>query len=139
MTKNEAEEHSVILAAGGIISRQSPEGTEVLIIYRSRYKDWCLPKGKLKDKELFEDAAIREVKEETGCKTRITGFVGCVCYEVKQKQKVVLFWNMEAVGECSFEPSEEVKETRWVNIKEALTILDYPKERDLLVKIFNKP
>src|SRR5215471_14715281 len=57
----------VIRAAGGIVLRSAPRGEEVMVVYRKRHKDWTLPKGKLKDGESFQDAAIREVVEETGC------------------------------------------------------------------------
>jgi len=139
MAQDETKKYPVIFASGGIIPRQTPKGTEILIIHRSRYDDWCLPKGKLKGSESFPEAAIREVKEETGYDTRITGFAGCVDYEVDKKQKVVLFWNMEAVGECSFKPSDEVLEIRWLSVENAEKTLDYSLEKDLLMKVFNKP
>ena len=138
MARGEVDEQSVILAAGGIISRQSPEGTEVLVVHRFRYDDWCLPKGKLEGNELFEEAALREVEEETGYGAHIKDFAGCVCYRVKGKQKVVLFWNMEAVSECAFKPSDEVKETRWFSVKSAKKIMNYPLEKKLLTKVFDK-
>lgn len=52
-----------IVAAGGIVSN---EFGEVLFIYRRGF--WDLPKGKLDPGETLEDAAVREVEEETGIK-----------------------------------------------------------------------
>jgi 8-oxo-dGTP diphosphatase len=78
------------------------------------------------------------VKEETGYDARITGFAGCVAYEIKRKQKVVLFWTMEPVGNCFFEPSQEVKEIKWMDVSGALEILNYPKERELLMLLFGR-
>ena len=139
MAQEKSQKKPVICAAGGIIFRSTAGGGEVLIIHRARYNDWCLPKGKLEEGESFKDAAVREVKEETGYDVSITGFAGAVSYEVGQKQKVVQFWNMEVKGESNFKASEEVEEIRWMDVNGALKILDYPKEKELLKKIHGKP
>ena len=49
-------------AAGGVVERDG----RVLLVHRPRYDDWTFPKGKLDPGESFEDAALREVEEETG-------------------------------------------------------------------------
>ena len=61
----------VIKAAGGILQRSTPRGDEVMVVYRKRHQDWTLPRGKVKDGESFQEAAMREVQEETGCSCRI--------------------------------------------------------------------
>jgi len=85
----------VIRAAGGIVWKETPEGRKVAVVHRARYGDWCLPKGKLKENESWEEAALREVKEETGCDARITGVAGSVSYDVKGTPKTVRFFTME--------------------------------------------
>ena len=59
-----------VFAAGGVVCRQSGDTVEVLLVHRPRYDDWSLPKGKLDPGESFEDAALREVEEETGLRCR---------------------------------------------------------------------
>ena len=55
-----------VLAAGGVVWRRNGSGElEVVLIHRPRYDDWSLPKGKLDPGESDEDAARREVLEET--------------------------------------------------------------------------
>jgi len=39
---------------------------EVPLLRRQRYRDWTFPKGKVEDGETDEQAAVREVEEETG-------------------------------------------------------------------------
>ena len=122
----------MIFAAGGIVWKETSEGRKIAVIHRSRYDDWSLPKGKLIEKESWEEAAIREVKEETGCDVRITGFAGRVSYQVKGTPKIVLYFTMEAVKESLFTDSSEVKEVLWLSPEEALGRLDYEGERALL-------
>ena len=126
----------MIFAAGGIVWKQTPEGCKIAVIHRSRYDDWSLPKGKLIKEESWEDAAVREVKEETGCDVRITGFAGPVTYQVKGTSKIVLFFCMEALRESLFTDSSEVKEVLWLSPEEALGRLDYEGEKALLSKPF---
>src|SRR5258708_39242029 len=84
----------VIIAAGGIISRETPHGDEVMVIRRNRHADWTFPKGKLKPGESLKRAAIREVLEETGCKVRLGMFLGAISYEVNGAPKIVLYWRL---------------------------------------------
>jgi len=60
-----------ILAAGGIIIDESSDSRRVLLVHRPQYDDWTFPKGKLDRGETVEEAAVREVREETGLKCRI--------------------------------------------------------------------
>jgi len=125
----------VIYAAGGIVWKQTPKGRKIALVHRSRYGDWSLPKGKLKGNESWEEAAIREVKEETGCDARITGFAGAVSYQVKGVQKIVRFFTMETVSESAFTDSSEISDVLWLSAEEALGKLDYEGERALLSKL----
>ena len=125
-------ETGIIQAAGGLIWRDSPRGKEVAIIHRTRYGDWTLPKGKLKPGERWQDAALREVAEETGCKVRLGSLAGSISYIVGDVPKVVLFWNMDLVGDCEFRPSEEVKQLAWLPVSRAIEKLDHAGEKTLL-------
>lgn len=114
---------------------------KMAIIHRTRHGDeWTLPKGKLKEKEKWIEAAKREVCEEIGCslkELKITGFAGITFYKASGNPKVVLFWNMSL--ENNYQPKEtdsEVDQVRWVSAKEALGLLVHPKERELVNENF---
>jgi ADP-ribose pyrophosphatase YjhB (NUDIX family) len=124
----------LIRAAGGVVWRSTLDGWKVAVIHRKRYGDWTLPKGKLRAGESFREAALREVKEETGCDAELRDLAGVIRYTVRGAPKVVLFWHMELVGEGTFRPSEEVEQIEWLLPDEAIGILDYPAERDLLAR-----
>jgi len=123
---------SVIHAAGGILQRRMPSGDEVMIVHRKRYGDWTLPKGKLKDGESFLEAAVREVREETGCLTEPSEYLGAVSYEVNKVPKVVLFWRMSLLQQDGPGDKEEIAEAVWLQIPDAVQRLTHAQEKALL-------
>jgi 8-oxo-dGTP diphosphatase len=113
-------------AAGGVVLRDG----RVAVVHRPRYDDWSLPKGKLDPGESFEDAALREVEEETGLRCRLVRELPAVEYEVRGRPKLVRYWAMDVEDETPFEPNEEVDEVRWLEPDEALALLSYDRDRE---------
>ena len=103
----------LIMAAGGILSRDG----EILLVQRPRYGDWSLPKGKLDRGESPLQAAVREVREETGFRVKTMGFAGAFGYEVKGAPKVVLFWMMKPVKQGPIMDTNEICDVRWLNLR----------------------
>ena len=64
-------EAAEVKASGGVVWRRAGDGLELAVIHRPRYDDWSLPKGKLDRGESWEDAALREVEEETGLRCEL--------------------------------------------------------------------
>ena len=116
-------------AAGGVVVRDG----RVVLVHRPRYDDWTLPKGKLERRESFEDAALREVEEETGLRCRLVRALPSVEYEVRGRPKLVRYWLMEVEEDNGFVPNEEVDELRWLEPAEALPLLSYDRDREVLV------
>lgn len=125
----------VTFAAGGIVWRQMPHGREVAVIHRPTKGDCCLPKGKLEEKESWEEAALREIKEEIGWEAKITSFAGVINYMVEGIPKVVLFWNMVLDEEFTFRPTKEVCEVEWLTPREAIRKIDYAEQKSLLKEV----
>ncbi len=124
--------NQLIRAAGGLLWRPSSSGSEIAVIHRRRYDDWTLSKGKLQDEESWRQAALREVREETGYNAVIVGFAGAIVYENKGTQKVVRFWHMVAKGEPATHIDEEVAEVFWLSPEQAHDRLQYPLEKALI-------
>jgi 8-oxo-dGTP diphosphatase len=120
----------VIEAAGGAVCRHREDGElEVLVVHRPRYDDWSLPKGKLDPGESAEDAARREVEEETGFRCELGVPLPSVRYlDHRGRPKRVQYWTMRPV-EGAFTPNAEVDDLRWLTHEEALALLSYEHDR----------
>ena len=122
-----------IEAAGGVVMRKGPEETEIAVVHRPRYDDWSFPKGKLDPGETFEEAALREVREESGLVCRLGPELAFAHYEDnKGRPKLVRYWLMAVIDDPGFEPNDEVDELRWLTPAEATDLLTYSRDRSLV-------
>ena len=115
-------------AAGGVIVRDGC----VLLVHRPKYDDWAFPKGKLEDGESWEDAAAREVEEETGLHCEPGAYVGSTHYPVREGTKEVRYFRMETDDDPR--ACNEIDELRWATPDEARALLSYDYDRELLAK-----
>jgi 8-oxo-dGTP diphosphatase len=119
-----------VKAAGGVVV---DDQGRVVLVHRPRYDDWTLPKGKLDPGESFQDAALREVAEETGLRCRVVRELPGVRYrDNKGRPKLVRYWLMEVEDDPGFAPNDEVDELRWVEPAEARRLLSYERDRDVV-------
>jgi 8-oxo-dGTP pyrophosphatase MutT (NUDIX family) len=119
-----------VRAAGGVVL--DGDG-RVVLVHRPKYDDWSLPKGKLAAGESFEEAAVREVEEETGLRCRLIRELPSVEYlDPKGRSKTVRYWLMEVEADTGFVPSDEVDELRTLPREEALSLLTYDRDHDVL-------
>jgi ADP-ribose pyrophosphatase YjhB (NUDIX family) len=126
-------EAAEVKAAGGVVWRRAGGTIAIAIAHRPRYDDWSLPKGKLDAGESWEDGARREVEEETGMRCRLGEELEPANYkDRKGRDKVVRYWLMEPVDDTDFVPNDEVDQLRWLAPPEALELLSYPHDRELV-------
>lgn len=131
-----------IYAAGAVCWRESGKDLLVAIIHRGRYQDWTFPKGKVDPGETLAEAAVREVKEETGLRVKLGVPLETVSYPLdKSKTKVVHYWaakvSDKALSKSKFKPDEEVSEVVWLKASEAFAKLSYQHDRDLLQEVID--
>lgn len=127
------------VSAGGVLVRAGRSGTEVLLASRRvRSGDlvWGLPKGLVEEGERPEDAARREVLEETGWEGEIRGDLGEIEYWYvwagTRVHKVVRFFLMEATRGDESLRDHEMEEVRWFPLGEAPDVVGFESERDVV-------
>jgi 8-oxo-dGTP diphosphatase len=125
---------NLVRAAGAVLV----DGDRVALVHRPRYDDWTLPKGKHEAGEDDIDAALREVREETGFHGHIERDLGVVRYTVEKqgvvRPKVVRYYVMRAAAADAFVPNDEVDELRWVTREQAAQLLTYERDREVLAR-----
>lgn len=112
--------------------RDAGGSLEVLVVHRPQYDDWSLPKGKLDPGERHEQAALREVEEETGYRCLLGDELPGTAYRDRHgRAKEVRYWAMTVAG-GGFAGEHEVDEVRWLPVAAAVELLSYRRDADLV-------
>jgi 8-oxo-dGTP diphosphatase len=105
---------------------------EVLLVHRPRYHDWTFPKGKVEPGETDEQAALREVEEETGLRCELgEELTGTTYRDPKLRTKTVRYWAMKPLEDDAV-PRHEVDEVAWLPREVAADRLTHERDLDVL-------
>jgi 8-oxo-dGTP pyrophosphatase MutT (NUDIX family) len=123
-------------SAGGVVVR---EGQCVVIVPTRRAADGsnvlALPKGHPDGGESAADAALREVREETGVDATLVAKLGDIRYWYmrggRRIAKVVSFFLLDYVSGELEDHDQEVEHAEWMALDEAAQRLTYKGERDM--------
>jgi 8-oxo-dGTP pyrophosphatase MutT (NUDIX family) len=129
------------VSAGGVVYRFTDGAIEVVLASRRTRRGqlaWGLAKGGIEPGETKEDAAIREVREETGLTADIEADLGDTKYmyvwDDIRIRKTVHFFLMQHTGGDVEDRDDEMEEIRWFPLERAIKRAAYRGERDMLVK-----
>jgi len=131
------------VSAGGLVIDATK--TKGLLIGRRDHKDttgtrilWSLPKGHIEEGETPEQAAIREVAEETGITSEIERSLGVIDFWFmaggKRIHKTVHHFQFKEVGGLLAAQESEVDEVGWFPLSEIIGLLAYPDEKKLIAR-----
>ncbi len=125
-------------SSGGIVQEngnllmvkvQNIEGTQI----------WTFPKGHIEKGEKLEEAALREVEEETGYQCEIVKPFERAQYWFKRDdiltKKTVSWYLMKPIKKTGTFDPEEILETKWVPFEEAVKLARYKSDRKILAKL----
>jgi ADP-ribose pyrophosphatase YjhB (NUDIX family) len=124
-------------SAGGVVVRKD-DGLEVCLIRPAGRSVWGLPKGGVEDGETFAETAVREIAEETGIQGIVERELGSIDYSFYSREaggrihKTVHYFLVSATGGDTTRHDHEVSEARWMRLREALRMMTYPNERQMV-------
>jgi 8-oxo-dGTP pyrophosphatase MutT (NUDIX family) len=130
------------ISAGGVAFRWEGAEPEVAIVQVKPKLRWQLPKGIVDEGESPQEAAVREVREEAGVDAGIIKLIETIEYWYRSVKygkpvrfhKFVHFYLMQYKSGDVADHDHEVEEARWVTMDEALEMLDFKSERDVVEK-----
>jgi len=124
-------------SSGGVVYRHLGDEVEIVLCGRIEEGLWALPKGTIEQGETIEETALREVEEETGLSVAIEDGLGEVRYGFLAEDglvydKRVSHHLMVATGGDVSLHDAEYDEVRWLPVAEALRLMRYAGERDIV-------
>jgi 8-oxo-dGTP diphosphatase len=109
---------------------------EILLVHRSKYDDWTLPKGKAEPGESDEACALREVEEETRLACELGEQIAVVEYEdAAGRPKRVVYFAMTPPEGVEASAQNEVDAVRWLTLEGALKTLSYDRDRQVVERL----
>ncbi|MBA3338615.1 MAG: NUDIX hydrolase [Gemmatimonadaceae bacterium] len=134
MTRARAKQE---VSAGGVVYRLD-DGAPLFLLIRDSYSNWGFPKGHLERGERPEDAALREVHEETGLRElSLRGMIETIDWYFRFRGRLIhkvchFFLMVTAEAETLPQGAEGITACRWAAYDEATTVISYANARHVL-------
>lgn len=133
------------ISAGAVIYKKMDNDILFLLVYSKRNKEWGFAKGHIEADETEIEAALREIREETGIIniSFIENFKLTDSYKIKGTlpstkdriiTKKVIYYLCYTNKDFTYKTDDEIGSCKWVTCKEALSLLKYDKQKEILNK-----
>jgi len=125
-------------SAGGVVYRRDEDGTLRFLLIRDPYGNWGLPKGHLEEGETPEQAALREVSEESGLTDlRTESELQTIDWYFRNDDQLIhkfcYFFLLESrSGEATPQVDEGISACVWLPLDEAVRTITYANAREVL-------
>jgi 8-oxo-dGTP pyrophosphatase MutT (NUDIX family) len=120
------------VSAGGVVVQKTADRIQVALVGNSQRDTWYLPKGGLDKGETIEQAAVREVVEETGLEVQVVRPIRAIYYWFNVRgtrvHKTVHYFLMEATGGDFSHRDTENDRAAWFDLADALAVMSYENE-----------
>lgn len=130
-----------VLSSGGVAVRGAGSDREVLLVGTGQPGDWRIPKGMLNAGELVEEAARREVQEETGVPVSIERKAGVYEwtyeYDNRSWRERCYFYRMSCQCDVTPAPDSEHAVAAWIPVSAALCGMRFSEEREALQEVLS--
>lgn len=129
-------------SCGGVVIHKG----KVLLLYKNqngRYLGWVMPKGTVEPGETYKQAALREVKEETGAAARIIQYIGKTQYNFRGSgdtiNKTVHWYLMTSASfYCKPQAEEYFADAGYYKQHEAYYLLKFQDEKQIMRRAYNE-
>ena len=134
MTRGRAQDET---SAGGVVYRMDGT-TPLFLLIRDSYQNWGFPKGHLETGERAEDAAVREVREETGlADLTVRGAIETIDWHFRFRGKLVhkvchFFLMQTSQANTSPQMAEGITACNWVEYDTAALSISYANAKLVL-------
>ena len=124
-------------SCGAVVFHEIGGANRYLLIKNKRSAHWSFPKGHVEEGESDEEAAIREVKEETGIDIELVeGFKAKSEYSIQRKiEKVVYIYAATCQSTLTKIQEEEIEDYLWLDYQKAMKHLRFENDKNILYRI----
>ncbi len=128
------------ISCGGVVIHKG----KILLLYKNqngRYMGWVMPKGTLEQGESYKQAALREVREETGVVARVVKYIGKTEYSFKGTDDLVnktVYWYLMTTDSyyCKPQAEEFFADAGFYKQHEAYHLLKFHDEKQIMRKAY---
>ena len=120
------------IIVGGVVEKEN-KYLLVQLAKKNWYGKWDLPAGHLEVNETILEGAKREILEETGCKTEITGILKIANKKLKDNIILLIMFSTKLMEENISFDEKEILDVKWFRYEEIIEMQNELRDYDLIL------